>query len=47
MRWPAPLQRDSPRPLEGLTMADLERAARLILLVLLIVLACFAIRWFA
>jgi hypothetical protein len=28
-------------------MADLERAARLVLLVLLIVLACFAIRWFA
>lgn len=28
-------------------MADLERALRVILLVLLIVLACYAIRWFA
>lgn len=28
-------------------MADLERVLRLVLLGLLIVLACFAIRWFA
>lgn len=44
MPRPAPLQRNSHRPVGGLTMADLERAARLILIVMLIVLSAYAIR---